>query len=103
MMRPFQHLLTACVLAAGLFTGTAWAEPVDINRADAATLAKNLMGVGKIKAQAIVEYRERNGAFQNADDLANVKGIAKYTVDINRENIVVESARGAKAKAGRTQ
>ena len=31
-----------------------WAGPVDINKADAATIAKELQGVGLSKAQAIV-------------------------------------------------
>lgn len=64
-----------------------WAGPVDINKADAPTLAKELTGVGLSKAKTIVEYREKNGAFHSADDLAKVKGIGPKLVERNRANI----------------
>ena len=63
------------------------ASPVDINTADATTLAANLHGVGQSKAQAIVEYRQANGPFKSADQLASVKGIGLATVEKNRERI----------------
>jgi competence protein ComEA len=65
----------------------AWAGPVDINRADAATIAKELNGVGASKAKAIVEYREKNGGFKTADDLGKVKGIGPKMIERNRANI----------------
>jgi len=49
---------------------------VSINSADAKMLAK-LPGIGKKKAQAIVNYRDENGAFSSLEDLAKVKGIGK--------------------------
>ena len=63
---------------------------VNINTADAESLQNELKGIGAQKAQAIVAYREANGAFNSADDLANVKGIGEKTVEKNRENILVE-------------
>ena len=42
----------------------AWAGPVNINTADAATLAQELTGIGDARAQAIVAYREKNGLSQ---------------------------------------
>lgn len=45
---------------------------VDLNTADSATLAK-IKGIGPKKAQAIVEYRTKNGNFASVDDLKNVK------------------------------
>lgn len=63
---------------------------VNINTADAEALQSELKGIGAQKAQAIVAYREANGAFNSADDLANVKGIGEKTVEKNRENILVE-------------
>ncbi|MCQ4164808.1 ComEA family DNA-binding protein [Tahibacter harae] len=68
------------------------AEPVNVNTADAATIASSLKGVGQSKAEAIVAYREKNGAFKNADELAKVQGIGDKTVAANRELILVESA-----------
>jgi competence protein ComEA len=72
---------------AALLPIAAWAGPVDINKADAPTLAKELTGVGMAKAKTIVEYREKNGAFHTADDLAKVKGVGPKLVERNRANI----------------
>lgn len=66
------------------------ADEVNINTADAPTLAAELKGIGLAKARAIVEHRENNGDFTNADELALVKGIGLRTVDINRDNIKVQ-------------
>ncbi|MGQ0657414.1 MAG: ComEA family DNA-binding protein [Chromatiales bacterium] len=62
-------------------------EMVDINSADAATLAKELTGVGEAKAQAIVAYREKNGPFTSVEDLAMVDGIGEKTVAANKEKL----------------
>jgi competence protein ComEA len=68
-----------------------WAGPVDINTADAATIAKELQGIGLSRAQAIVAYREKNGAFRSADDLRKIKGIGAKVLDRNRANIKVDT------------
>ena len=65
------------------------ADPVDINSADAETLAGSIDGVGTQKAIAIVQYRETNGPFSSVDDLANVQGIGMKTVDRNRDKLTV--------------
>jgi competence protein ComEA len=65
------------------------AGPVDINTADAQTLAQQLDGVGPAKAQAIVEYRQANGPFKTVDDLEKVKGIGKSTLEKNRSRMAV--------------
>jgi competence protein ComEA len=80
--------LFAALLALGTAL-SAVAGPVDINRADAATIAKELNGVGEARAKAIVEYREKNGAFKTADDLAKVKGVGAKMIEKNRANIRV--------------
>jgi competence protein ComEA len=77
----------------------AWAGPVDINTADAATLAKELKGIGPARAQAIVAYRNQNGPFKSADDLVLVKSISQKVVDNNRDNIRLDGARGAQDSA----
>ena len=68
---------------------TASAEPdsVNVNSADAQTLADVLDGVGLSRAEAIVEYRKANGSFQDVYDLANVKGIGDRTIELNEERI----------------
>lgn len=68
------------------------AQPVNVNTADAATIASSLKGVGQSKAEAIVAYREKNGAFKNAEELVKVQGIGDKTVAANRELILVENA-----------
>ena len=69
----------------------ALAGPVNVNTADAETISNELQGVGMTKAQAIVEYRENHGPFKSHDDLTLVKGIGVRTVEINRENILLET------------
>ncbi|MGB8327105.1 MAG: ComEA family DNA-binding protein [Steroidobacteraceae bacterium] len=77
-------LLLAAVAALPLL---AWAGPVNINTADAATLAKELKGIGLVRAQAIIAYRTKNGPFRTADDLALVKGIGQRVIERNRADI----------------
>ncbi len=71
----------------GLSTGAQAGKPVNINRANAATLATSLDGIGLAKARAIVAWRTRHGAFKQSSDLARVKGIGPHTVQRNRSNI----------------
>jgi competence protein ComEA len=68
-------------------SAAALAGPVDINRADADTIAKELVGIGPAHAKAIVEYREKHGAYKTADDLSKIKGIGTKAIDKNRANI----------------
>lgn len=65
---------------------------VDINTADAQTLAAAIKGVGPDKAAAIVAYRDVHGPFKSVDELSKVKGIGQKTVDRNRDAITVNDA-----------
>jgi competence protein ComEA len=75
--------------------GPVMAGPVDVNTADAETLSAELQGIGMSKAIAIVEYREAHGPFKSPDDLILVKGIGERTIEINRENILVQPQGGS--------
>ena len=101
----FRRLGTAATLAlflaASLFGGagavhaqdppaSAQAGQVNINKADADTLAGALRGIGGARAMEIVRYREAYGPFTSVDELAEVKGIGKATVDDNRAVITLE-------------
>ncbi|SMF94812.1 competence protein ComEA [Methylomagnum ishizawai] len=75
----------------GLLVSPFWvsAEVLDINTATAGQFDDTLVGVGKAKAQAIVEDREKNGPFKSVDDLERVKGIGPATIAKNRDKITV--------------
>lgn len=64
--------------------------PININQADAQVLSLALDGIGERKAQAIVEYRELNGPFQAVEDLAQVKGIGRGTLQRNEGRMSVD-------------
>ena len=63
---------------------------VNVNEADAETIADVLVGVGLSRAQAIVQYREEHGPFADVNDLIDVKGIGRATLETNRARIRLE-------------
>ena len=83
------RLLKLVIAVAACASGAALAGPVNINTADAATLASELTGVGPALAQAIVKDRQEHGNFATADALTRVKGIGERIVEINKANILV--------------
>ena len=97
-MTRFSRIIGSFVVAA-LVPIWAWAGPVNINTADAKTLARELDGIGPAKAQAIVDYRQKNGTFKTADDLLKVEGIGAKVLEQNRDNIRVE--KGGESSAGK--
>ena len=87
-----------------LLAGTAFAndsQKVNINTADAATLARTLHNVGQAKAEAIVAYRDANGPFKSAEQLAMVKGIGMRTVEQNVDRIELGASAARPAPAVR--
>ncbi len=96
---PFRNLiptLAALLMLAPLVQ----AEPVNINTADAAALAKSLDGIGPAKAKAIVAYRDKNGPFKSVDQLAMVEGISQKVIEKNRADIKLGGDGAAGQKAG---
>jgi len=73
-----------------------FAAPVDINTADARTLAANINGVGNKKAEEIVQYRDKHGPFKSADDLVKVKGIGPNLIEKNRDILLVKTDKKSK-------
>ena len=80
------------ILMAGLAGAEQTSEGVNINTADAATLARVLDGVGLKKAEAIVAHREAHGRFDSPEDLARVKGIGEATVRRNADKIRISDS-----------
>jgi competence protein ComEA len=91
----FIFLATLC-LAAPAFAGA----QVDINSADAKTLAQSLEGVGLVKAEAIVAYRNAHGPFETLEDLAKVDGVGPRVIEENRETIVFGKPHPASSPRG---
>jgi|GEM_PF-5031643 len=54
---------------------------LNINTATAQQMEQRLPGIGKIKAQAIVEYRNLNGLFSTIDQLLHIKGVGPHTLE----------------------
>ncbi len=84
-MKKFLMLLIALVSPVGVFAG-----PVNVNTADAEMISQELIGIGLVKAQAIIEYRALNGAFETPEELLKVKGIGPRVLAANTGNILVE-------------
>lgn len=61
---------------------------VNLNTATKQEL-ESLQGVGPAKAQAIIDYRTKNGGFKTIDDLKNVSGIGEKTFDKLKGEITV--------------
>jgi len=64
-------------------------EKVSLNRGTADQLQQALSGVGEKKAQAIVEYRNKNGKFNNIEDLQKVKGIGPKLFEKNKSRLTL--------------
>lgn len=64
---------------------------VNINTASQAEL-ESLNGIGPTKAQAIIEYRKKNGAFKTVDELEKVEGVGPVTLQSVRKDIAVSGS-----------
>jgi competence protein ComEA len=62
---------------------------INLNTADELTLERELVGVGAVKAKAIIAYREANGPFASVDELLEVKGIGAATLEKNRAKLSI--------------
>ncbi len=71
-----------------LFAASSVAATVNINTANAQELARELSYIGPVKAQRIIEYREKIGGFISPEQLLEVYGIGPKTLERNREKII---------------
>lgn len=63
-------------------------QKVNINRAEA-WLLEALPGIGEVRAQDILNYRNLNGPFSNTNELLKVKGIGTTTFEAIKDLITV--------------
>ena len=72
-----------------IFNSIAIASPVNVNSADAKTIADALAGIGQKKAEAIVKFRTEKGPFKTVEELTQIKGITKKILDKNTNDILL--------------
>ena len=68
---------------------------LDINTATAEQL-EDLMGIGPVLAQAIVDYRTEHGPFSSVDELLEVSGIGEGQLAGIEDQVTVGSEEGSK-------
>jgi competence protein ComEA len=62
---------------------------ININKA----MVEELMtvpGIGKVKAQSIIDYRNENGKFKSVDELTNITGIGAKTLEKLRDKVDIK-------------
>jgi competence protein ComEA len=87
--------LLLVLVSALAFSVSAWAA-VNLNTASLTDL-ESVKGIGPKKAQAIIEFRKKNGNFKSVDELDKVSGFGKKTVDALRKDITVGNTTAASA------
>lgn len=103
VLHPLRGIATGALLSIFLAMGgllapdaRAQEEPagqmqvVNINTADAEELSLMLQGVGRARAEAIVQYREMYGPFESVEELMDVSGVGEATLARNRQAITLE-------------
>ena len=71
--------------------GKMWATAsIDINRASVAEL-ETLPGIGPVLAERIIAWRKQQGSFYTTEDLLQVNGIGRRTLERLQARIMVEN------------
>ncbi|HOO76487.1 MAG TPA: helix-hairpin-helix domain-containing protein [bacterium] len=91
---------TFLVLVIAFTAAAAWAK-VNINTATQAEL-ESLPGIGKVKAERIIQYREKHSGFRRLEELMDVYGIGPKTFEALEPLCCLydEIGTGARAEAG---
>ncbi len=70
------------------YSTTEYTGMININTAGTEELTQ-LELIGEIKAQAIIDYRNENGAFRTVEEITNVEGISFAILEKNFDKITV--------------
>lgn len=62
---------------------------INLNKADVSTLTHSFKGIGKKRAEAIVDYREAHGDYRSVADLAGVRGLRSF---VNKNLLQLQKA-----------
>lgn len=98
-MRKYFLILSICCMGLGgampslaqdAMPAVEASQMININTADAETLAAELSGIGTARAQAIVSYREQHGPFTSVQALLEVDGVGPTILANNRHLLTVE-------------
>ena len=94
-MSKRKRILVLCLVATFFITcvPAVWAgeevNKININQASVEEIAV-LKNIGPKYAERIIQYRQANGPFKNAEDLMKVQGIGPKTFELNKEMITIE-------------
>ena len=90
MKRSVLWFTTVCLTMTILMSGLLFAaDLININTASREEL-KTLQGIGQVRADAIIKYREAHGPFKSLDELRKVTGISDRIIEANRDNITFQ-------------
>lgn len=64
------------------------AQQININTASLTQLM-SIKGIGKVKARAIIDYREKNGTYTSLQELTKVKGFSPKLVEKIKGSLVL--------------
>lgn len=81
----FIAVLIFSVGALSAATKSTAALPLNINTATAQELSDTVPGIGKVKSQAIVDYRKAHGFFKSLEDVRHVHGIGPMILETMRK------------------
>ena len=62
---------------------------ININTATKEELM-TLKGIGEVKAEAIIEYRDQYGGIRSIEELINIKGIGEGTIENIKKDIIIK-------------
>ena len=94
------YILLILVLIFGIlsYSQAKAGELININTASLEELDA-LPGIGAVKAQAIIDYRQQHGLFQTIEEIMDVSGIGQSTFDKIKGLITVQGSSGQESDA----